>query len=327
MMRAMPVRPTVFMSPGERRHFETLAARWGDGRRLYPNLPVLNIIDVTPGDPLMDFTRGDVWPEFVTLEHGQFEQLKKASVDYVLCDDDGRPLVGVDFDGYGGESRLSSYMPAPGRDDRGAYMLNLKLKALHGQGFPYVVVNDTHFADLSGAEKLSTVDAIVGRALATAACQERLQRWNPSEVGMSDAAFEALSPPDQDESIRDWAIGVEVESLFEFDRLTRALGEAQVRTPGVSRHSIEPMSRPPITASSPAERLRQARVCRQVGARCTLYTDDHGEVTAEVWLSNSPLIAVDSIAWDLAHLRALRQLARLRTVGHVASGDTAGYSR
>ena len=64
-----------------------------------------------------------------TLEPVEVNQLKKTSIDYVLCDMNDKPLVAIDFDGMGeGFNVGTTYHPTYPTDVWREHIITLKLK-------------------------------------------------------------------------------------------------------------------------------------------------------------------------------------------------------
>jgi hypothetical protein len=81
----MGINETIFGSKSEKKNYDKLVRQWGDKYCIYPSQLFLSVLN----------TQGIS----ITLTQREFNYLKNTSIDYVLCDNQGKPLIGVDFDG------------------------------------------------------------------------------------------------------------------------------------------------------------------------------------------------------------------------------------
>ena len=257
----MPIRDSVFGSGAERKNFHKLVTRWGDTFRVYHNLPFLNVVEPKPGEWLLDGDSGpdlaDIIAKRWQITCDQVDQLKKTSIDYVLCDQSDRPLIGIEFDGYGGSSAKSEYLPGMGSPSPREYMTRWKLKVAHGCAFRYVVVNSEEFEDLSRTERSMIVDCLVGSVLALDATHAKAAKFSVTAIGLTEEDWAALSPAGQDQIRQDWLIGAEVSSDLDWDPLTAHLAELE-RTVGFHPYRTELLSK------AYARRAGRSGACRRV---------------------------------------------------------------
>ena len=311
----MGVKNHVFGSNAERDAWKKLQRRWGDKYSLYPNLPFLMVFDTKN---LVDIS---AWPHVapITITEQDFGRLKKTSIDFILCDDTDKPLVCIEFDGMqDGFNVGTKYRAADPTDPWRDTIMSLKLKVAHGSRLPYFVVGTREFKDISASVQMCLVDALIGSVLAGRTIQERAQHFDPEEIGMTREEFERLSLPDQDELIQVWFTGVEVEAdvtlnpVFKakydlWKSLCRRLGTVQHRTLYVHQPSID-------EAETPTRRASLLHKAILHGVRCTVTTEQFGEVTRTIWLPNfnvpgySAYGFLDEMA-ELVTLDAVRRLA------------------
>lgn len=88
----MGVRETVFGSKEEKRYYTKLQKTWGNKLNIYHNIPFLNVIRAK--DELI----GENYSKFKISEE-EYDQLKKTSIDFVVCDKKDKPIACIDFDG------------------------------------------------------------------------------------------------------------------------------------------------------------------------------------------------------------------------------------
>lgn len=299
----MGIKQNVFASKAEKKNFEKLARTWSDTYRIYHNLPFLNIFTL---DDLFDYSD---WarPVPLSLSEDEILALKKASVDYVLCDLDDSPLVCIEFDGLqNGFSVGMDYYPdrlPPRLRPWRRRITELKLRVAHGSLFPFFVVGSEQFKDITPHARLTIVDGIIGEVLSVLATRQRFSKgFDPEEVGFSQEQFDDLPSYVQHELIQDWAIGVEVHMELEYNPVSRKSAEEQYRL-GVSSFTMEHFQYPSIPPDiSVEDRIAAFENAIMFGTRVILHSQDHGDIEGEAWLPNfqaanfSPLGLVDGIA-------------------------------
>jgi hypothetical protein len=137
----MGVHKTVFGSNEERRYFTKLQKEWGNKYHIHHNQPFLNVL--TGRDALMDDSGNQFY-----LSDEEFDQLKKLSIDFTVCDKSDAPLVCIEFDGLqDGFNIGTTYRTrdgACGNPSRRALM-ELKLRVAHGSLFPFLVLGSDQF--------------------------------------------------------------------------------------------------------------------------------------------------------------------------------------
>ncbi len=147
----MKTQESIFASRSERNNYYKLLQRWGDRYKVHQNIPFLRVFDVRPDE---------------IINSGVFDYLKKTSIDYVLCDSEDKPLIGVEYDGIQqGTSIGAKYIPQKGFDSSRTWGIETKLGVAYQCNFPLVVVNDTEFNYLADTG-LMIIDGLIGMILA-----------------------------------------------------------------------------------------------------------------------------------------------------------------
>jgi hypothetical protein len=195
-------------------------------------------------------------------------------------------------------------------------ILSLKLRVAHGLFFPFIVVGSKEFEDISGAAQVGIVDTIIGSIVAGNAIAERVKYFDPSEIGMSEEEFDQLSPPEQDEVVQDWFIGVEAEADCTLNPVFRAVHDlhAELSQRTRTRHGhVRFVHQPNIDdAKTTTERVERLEKVILNGAEYTLTTEQYGEIKATAWLPNfnSPGFSEYGFLFELAELAALEKLRK-----------------
>ena len=163
----MGINRSVFASRAEKTNFYKLSRVWQGRCHIFHNLPFLGVFNT---QNLLDWSNGTP----LSLEKFDFARLKKTSIDYVLCDENDKPLVAIDFDGLlDGFNVGTAYHPQEQPNPWREQIMALKLKVAHGSIFPYFVVGSDYFSDLGDTVKLTLVDAIIGEVLAGRSAAEK----------------------------------------------------------------------------------------------------------------------------------------------------------
>jgi hypothetical protein len=214
----MGVRNTVFGSRMERKCFQKLNETWGKHYHIHHNLPFLNVFAARTD--LVD----DSFEPF-KLSDEEYEQLKKTSIDFTVCDKKDKPLVCIEFDGLqDGFNVGSTYhlrSGAPGKKGRRAF-IELKLRVAHASLFPYIVLGSEEFRGLSDAVRLTIADGLIGEVMSLRATHKRIGAgFDPSQCGYSTEEFDALSEAERSDIIGNWVTMIELESDYEHNPIVR----------------------------------------------------------------------------------------------------------
>ena len=166
----MGVRETIFGSKEERKYYTKLQRTWGSKLNIYNNIPFLNVF--TAKDELI----GENYNKFKITEE-EYDQLKKTSIDFVICDKKDKPIACIEFDGLQqGFNVGRSYIASGERKERKSRKLffELKLRVAHGSLFPYFILGSEQFKGFSDSVYLTIADALIGEVLSTQACKKIL---------------------------------------------------------------------------------------------------------------------------------------------------------
>ena len=146
----MAAKDSIFGSKSEERGFRTIEHTWGAEYKIYPQIPLSGLF---PPDPNWRDTSNFFF---------------KTSVDYVLCTNEGRPILAIDFDGMGGGfNRDGEYVQVEPTSDRFRKVkLDTKLRFSKRNDFPYYIVSSQEFNFLGAGIELTVVDGIIGSIIA-----------------------------------------------------------------------------------------------------------------------------------------------------------------
>lgn len=304
----MRVRSSILDSESERQLFAAISGSWEPKYRLYPQVPFTNLVELDDR----------------ALSAAELSFLHKSSVDFALAQQDGTPLLGIEFDGIAhGISTRGQYRPGvPLPSDRGrAWKLGLKLKVAEAAGFPFVVMSYDEKAILEEATHLTITHGIVGSFLARVASQKRIAELVEEEAD----TLAHLSPDERHEHIQDMVIAAELDSDYDWNpvfrrsiELSEALREASpMATIGHSYDQDPP--RPehcdPMEDDCDVDTFeRWWTSVRRHGVTCTITTPDWA-LSRTVWVRNFEGTGVTPFGWmdELSELvtipEALRHLA------------------
>jgi hypothetical protein len=219
----MGVRCSIFGSGSEAKHFKHLESVWGEKYRLFSNVAFLQICTL---EDLRDHDKTP--PEPFKLSYFDEQRLKKTSVDFVLCEQDGKPLVALDFDGIQeGYNRGTTYVPTKGDNSWRRTIMGLKLRVAHGSGLPFFVVKSTHLHAIKSV-KLTIADGLIGSALAHSDGRARLDEgFKPEFVGMTTKQFNAMSEAKKNEAVQDWVIDCDTIAMIDRNPVVKRALEMQ----------------------------------------------------------------------------------------------------
>ncbi len=196
----MGINKTVFGSRAEKKNYDRLSRQWGDKYRIYHNLPFLQVLN-TEGISL-------------DLKYKQHEYLKKTSIDYIFCDNEGKPLIALDFDGMlegfnvGLDYHKSQSHPSldEKKEKEREDGFKLKLRIAHDSSFPLFIVGSKEFKNFSTGISLTIVDAIIGEVLASRAFENNLLEPTPDfedfleKTGLSERLYDEFIDIYEDET-------------------------------------------------------------------------------------------------------------------------------
>ena len=299
----MAVRDSIFGSRSEERGFRFIEHTWGEDYVVYPQIPLSAL-----------FTPDPKWRDTSNF-------FFKTSVDYVLCTNEGRPILAIDFDGLGGGfDRDGEYVQVEATQDRfRKRKFDIKLRFSQQYDFPYHIVSSEEFKSLSDRIELTVVDGIIGSVIARKHFLERAPSF------LEEHAEEIDSQPDwyKSEFVQDLIMGLEVDCDVENSKIFRKKCEVmdQVRcTTGTSsyphgyRMFEEPecpsVEWPPWRNSEAFKRRVEAMKSVEVwGCVATISDTPVGEVSEIVKVRN--VAHSLSLVMEIGELLAWSKLLRL----------------
>ncbi len=160
---------TIFGSKAERGAFVAIEAHLPEGFELYPNLPLSQIVEA----------------ERTEISDAEWDFYLKSSVDFVLADGQGHPILAIEFDGLaGGFSYGSKYRPArlatsPSRSTKLDFKLSICLKS----GLPLYVISFDEIQALPGEESLRIVNGIIAQQLVRMEMNQKIRCWDENDRG------------------------------------------------------------------------------------------------------------------------------------------------
>ena len=154
----------------------------------------------------------------------------KTSVDYVLCPNDGGPLLAIDFDGMGrGFNRRRLYIQfEPTYDRSRKWKFDFKIRYATSYGLPYYIVSSEEFKHVGRDSALTIVDGLVGTEFAKRDVRERI----PIVAEHHLHGIDEMPSHDQHEYLQDLVVGVEVESDFMHNRIVQKTAELRLSLAG-----------------------------------------------------------------------------------------------
>lgn len=251
----------------------------------------------------------------------------KTSIDYVLCTDAGKPLIAVDFDGLGGGfDKDGRYLQVNETSDpQRKLKFDFKLRYAEQHDFPYHVVASPEFDEIDQDIALTLVDGIIGHELARSDFQERA-------TSVLEAHSEKIEDLDSDfkgDYIQSLLNGVETETLFEHDPITRKWGETLreiqsitgIYSVGKEKWEFRTGFRSPgdVRLAKNLEELSTAQSGEaMVDCKHTIFHSEFGEVSEFVALRDVFGYS-GAMAQDIAQLLTYRKLLRLLQEQHLTA--------
>ncbi len=290
----MGVKESVYGSYSERKNYEILKSRWEKKYQIYHNLPFLNIF-TTSG--LRDYS---ITPSrSFRVDRKDFNFLKNTSVDYTLCNEKGKPLLCIEFDGMQQGFNVGlEYVPKFPQEEQAAQKrkssIELKLKVAHGSDFPFFVLSSEEFRDLADDIKFSIVDGIIGEVFARKAVKDESNKGG-------------LEPGDY--------LWIETMAEVKHNPVYKMVADLEIQL-GLESWSVEFLQEPNLnTAKTWEERIELLINRRREGAKCIIHSKDFGDIESTVWFPHfkSPGFFTGlTLAEELAHLMSLTKLKKLK---------------
>ena len=298
----MAVRESIFGSRMEKRGFRSIEQTWGNDYKVWPQIPFSLLF--SPDETIRDASNF----------------FFKTSVDYVLCSNDGGPLLAIDFDGMGrGFNSRGQYVQFEPTSDRNRkWKFDFKIRYAAKYQFPYYIVSSEEFEHVGRDSALTIVDGLIGTELAKRDVRERL----PMVVENHRHMIDEIPLHEQYEYLQDLIIGVEVDSDFTHNRIVQQTAELRLSLAGSVGWSnfgwrwrpLKEPAGPPFdgTGYNLATGVATTSWVERVGSECTLVDTPLGNISATAWMRDigdySPGC---TITRELAELLAWSKLARL----------------
>lgn len=198
---SMKVSNNVFGSNSERANYQKLLNQWGDKYNVYQNLPFMMVMDISRNE----------------VSTSVFNYLLKTSIDYVVCDEHDKPLIGIEFDGMQqGVNIGNEYLPKKDFDKSRKWKIETKLTISQKCNFPLVVVGDNEFNFLSNTG-LTIIDGIIGmfatqQYLELEFNDERFEKYLLEHEGMTIQDYDELNSEDKFHIYMYFGTDVEVDA-------------------------------------------------------------------------------------------------------------------
>jgi Protein of unknown function (DUF2726) len=272
-------RESIFDSSSEQELFQAINGFWEPRYHLYPHIPFANLIDLDPQQ----------------LSADELSFLHKTTVDYVLVERDGKPLLAIEFDGLGhGISRQGRYIQkvSSKRDPKRGWKLNLKVRVAKSVGFPFLIMSYDEKAVIDEDTNLTVLHGIVGQFVAGLQIGPRIQEL----IAEQQSELDELTSDEQYDARQDMVIAAEIDADMEYNPVCRRAAELSTvlsKEYGVSGCSFGYVEEPPRPAKChPWEKDFDDATFRnwwnnieRIGCNYRLETP-RGEIARTVWVRN-----------------------------------------
>ncbi len=320
----MKVRESVFGSRTEKAVYASLLGFWEPEYHIYHNLPFPLIVDFNANE----------------LPYNETSFLLKTSVDFTVCENDGKPIFSIEFDGIGGgTSKEGVYQPARQTiDPKRKWKLDLKLRIASEVSYPLVVISFPETQHLDTDDPYMILHSVIGQFLAGRSFGQFAQEAFERDVVEAGIDLDALDPDERQFVIDDIGITAEVLSQMKYDPIyaksaeydNRCISEFGVKSFGqiplaqkddlISVRAWVQLPAPPpnLTHAKIAEMKRDFEALRE----CLPYFEHTFEeknflkiVTKAATLRNIETIGVspDSLAWNIAEYLTWKRAYKLLT--------------
>jgi hypothetical protein len=160
---------SIVGSEPEGKAFQSIALHLPEGWRVYPNLPLSQLVRVGKHE----------------LPQSDWDLYLKTSIDFTLVDAENSPSLLIQFDGMGGGfSSSDKYVQIrETRDPNRSAKLNFKLRMCNSIQLPLIVVSfdETHPCTRDGM--LSVINGIAAQHVARKVYQNTIQEWDSENRG------------------------------------------------------------------------------------------------------------------------------------------------
>ncbi|MBA7533708.1 hypothetical protein ES705_25951 [subsurface metagenome] len=295
----MSLKQKIFSGFHEEQLFQHINSRWSDNFNVYPELPFSKIFDISS----------------LRVNKKERDFLLKTNIDYTICDEQNRPLMSIEFDGWShGYNRGSEYIQIK-QDPLRKRKLELKLRIASEHNYPFYIIAHKEKGFISEKIHLTVIDGIIGQTVAKMKLQEKIEE----QIEFRQDLLESLNEIERHEYIQDVVISTEVELELKWDPIANMAAEIEhilfeQNIPVAT--SFKPLSKPELPEirdifdlEELKKRFKAWEEIKWHGYEVTCETRK-GKVTEKAWVRNfegmwaSPLIISKNIAELLALYRA-----------------------
>ena len=305
----MVVRSSIFGSRGEKRGFRSIESTWGSDYRVFPQISFSDLFK----------------PDESTRDTSNF--FYKTSVDYVLCTEDGKPLLAIDFDGMGsGYNKSGQYVQVePTTDRHRKSKFDFKIKYARRHGLPYYIVSSEEFEYVDQDSTLTIVDGLIGTELARRDFYEQI----PGIIEDHRYEIDRLLPGEQHDYIHSLVTWQGVQSDYAYNPFLQKTAEVMYSLGvfdgsfsfGWTHKYLDEPGLPHLdgTNGSLETRIAVSDHVERVGSECILLDTPMGDISATARMRNiGNYSTCIGITTELAELLAWFKLARLLRSSAVA---------
>ena len=284
----MAVQDSIFGSKSEERGYRSIERTWGGKYAVYPQIPLSALFKPDPN-----------W-------RGTSNFFFKTNVDYVICSNEGSPILAIDFDGLGrGFDRNGEYVQVEATQDRyRKRKFDIKLRFARENNFPYHIVSSDEFNLLGDDVQLTVVDAIIGQTLANTSFSDRVQSFideHAEEIDMQPNWYKG-------EYVQDLIIDLEVDCEAEHSKIWQKKSEVYSEIYSITgRHSYSQSYHFTEEPGVPSVAWDRVEVC---GCLVTIFDTPVGEVS-EIFKMRNLGYSAPSLVHDIGDLMAWSKLLRL----------------
>jgi hypothetical protein len=297
---------SIFLSRGEMAVFRTVEPMLPDGWRVFPQLPISVIVKATREE----------------LSHSEWEVYLKSSIDSVLVDQSGGPIMGVEFDGLAeGYSRGDEYIPQkPCQDRYRKLKLDFKIRLCRQVGVPLIVISSEELQRLPGDDHVVLLRGIIGQFLGYEKYKQQLRHWE-----------QAGKPPNNlDPNALDPLLALKLDAEWENDPF-RLAAESYW---DIMRSKHLNICRENLFSPSIQEAMSKGVPYEAFGCRCTISGEsDFVPVYSMVWVRNfagdelrGVLSAETPVSHGINPLRVAESVATFLALRKAASAEILGTS-
>jgi hypothetical protein len=250
---------TIFGSDLEGDAFQSVMSHLPEGWRLYPNLPLSQLVRVGKDE----------------LSPAEWDLYLKTSIDFTLVSADSSPSLLIAFDGMGGgfSSSEKYIQKQTTRDPRRAAKMDFKLRICHSVDLPLIVVSFRETRPCTRDGVLCIINGIAAQHVARKVYHHTIREWDSEKRGHDKTWDEMM-----------WDLAeLDAKTQIDSDPFLKRMSVIwdQFAATGV-KVSLESLFDPDVLTS-----MRAKTPFESVGCRFTATGDAlHKPVVAEVWVRN-----------------------------------------